>query len=85
MDRADIAALMDAETWITADDAVSQGFADSIEEKATKAKNAWDLTAYAKAPQPSVETVEEFVENQTKEHDAAARERELRLLDTTAA
>jgi ATP-dependent Clp protease protease subunit len=50
MDRAEIAALMDAETWLTPEEAKEQGFADSIEEKAAKAKNAWNLSAYEKAP-----------------------------------
>lgn len=54
MDRAEIAALMDAETWLTPEEAISQKFADGIEEKAAKAKNAWNLTAYAKAPNDSI-------------------------------
>jgi membrane-bound ClpP family serine protease len=94
MKREDIAALMDAETWLTAEEAVSQGFADSIEEKAVKAKNAWNLRAYAKAPEIAEEPAEivpEPAENTpepTENHSEqlrAARERELRLIDTTAA
>lgn len=48
--KADIAAMMGAETWITAEDAVAQGFADSIEAKVEKPANAWNLAAYANAP-----------------------------------
>jgi ATP-dependent Clp protease protease subunit len=47
--REAIAAWMDAETWFTADEAVANGFADSVSEK-TQAKNTWDLTAYNNAP-----------------------------------
>jgi hypothetical protein len=59
---------------------VSQGFADSIEEKATKAKNAWDLTAYAKAPL-ALEEVEEPAE---KASEPNHNERRLALLERTA-
>lgn len=48
----DIAAMMAAETWIGADDAVKQKFADAIdaEEADAKASIDWDLSCYAKAP-----------------------------------
>jgi ATP-dependent protease ClpP protease subunit len=94
MKREDIAALMDAETWLTPEEAVSQKFADGIEEKAVKAKNAWNLGAYAKAPEIAEESAEiapEPAENPSEstenhaEQLRAARERELRLIDTTAA
>lgn len=87
MDRADIAALMDAETWLTADEAVSQKFADGIEPKVEKAANAWNLTAYANAPDMSDETVSDEAANddQINEQLRASRDRALRLLETTAA
>jgi ATP-dependent Clp protease protease subunit len=89
--REDMAALMDAETWMEADDAIARGFADELEPKAEKAKNAWNLTAYAKAPEAVAlgeeVAVSEATPDQNKEHEqiAAARERALRLLDLAAA
>ncbi len=47
----DIAQWMAAETWIEADKAVEQGFANSIEDTKAKASaSQWDLSAYSKAP-----------------------------------
>ena len=48
-DPAEIAALMDAETWMTAQEALDNGFVDRI-TKTGKAKNAWNLSAFANAP-----------------------------------
>lgn len=42
-------ALMSAETWFTSAEAVAAGLIDRITD-APKAKNKWDLSAYAKAP-----------------------------------
>ena len=51
-ESADIANWMDAETWFTADEAVANGFCDRLAATAEpKAKNTWNLAAYAKAPQ----------------------------------
>lgn len=50
-DEAQIVAWMDAETWFTAADAVANGFVDRLAETATKAKNTWNLAAFAKAPE----------------------------------
>ena len=44
-----ILALMQAETWMTAQEAVDAGFADSVTEP-SKVKAAWDLSVYANAP-----------------------------------
>lgn len=55
---AEVKALMDAETWMTAKEAVDMGFANSVCEP-MKARNQWDLSAYSKAP---------AVENITTEH-----------------
>lgn len=54
-DQAELAALMDAETWINARDAVAMGFADRIAETpkdtGKKAKAAaWNLSAYDHPP-----------------------------------
>lgn len=49
----DIVAMMDAETWLTAQDAVDKGFADSVVAiESTGGANArtWNLSAYDKAP-----------------------------------
>lgn len=55
IDQAEIARMMDAETWINASDAVSMGFADRIavskkDAKAQARADTWDLSAYAHAP-----------------------------------
>jgi ATP-dependent Clp protease, protease subunit len=42
--------LMAAETWFSAQEAVDAGFADRIADSEPKAKAAWNLSAYDKAP-----------------------------------
>lgn len=49
-DEAEIMAMMDAETWMTADEAFENGFVDRVENSASTVKNAWNLAAYAKVP-----------------------------------
>lgn len=46
-----VAEWMTAETWFTAQEAIDAGFADSIADSQPKAQAAWNLSAYAKAPQ----------------------------------
>jgi ATP-dependent Clp protease protease subunit len=50
----DLKALMDAETWFTAEEAVEYGFAKAIEEgesaKAKAESKLWNLSAFSKAP-----------------------------------
>ncbi|MBC7599709.1 MAG: Clp protease ClpP [Polaromonas sp.] len=46
----DMKALMDAETWFTAQEAVDIGLADRIAATADKPAALWDLSAYPKAP-----------------------------------
>lgn len=49
---ANIVSWMDDETWFTADEAIAEGFCDRLAATAEpKAKNTWNLAAYAKAPQ----------------------------------
>jgi len=48
-DQAEIRALMDAETWFTATEAMKHGFVDAL-DKGKKATNTWNLSAFAKAP-----------------------------------
>lgn len=45
-----IKALMDAETWFTAQEAVDAGLVDRVAEGAPDTNARWDLSAYAKAP-----------------------------------
>lgn len=45
----EIAAWMNAETWFSAQEALDNGFVDSIGD-APAANNKWDLSAYANAP-----------------------------------
>lgn len=49
-DLAAVKALMDAETWMTGEEAVAAGFADRLAEDAPKASASWDMSVYAKAP-----------------------------------
>jgi ATP-dependent Clp protease protease subunit len=51
--EAEMMVLMAAETWLSADESLALGFADSvIENEKGKPKNTWNLSAYAKAPPP---------------------------------
>lgn len=73
----EIKSMMDAETWFDATEAVEKGFADSIatNSKGTKAKNMWNLSAYANAPKFDPDPILE------PELNAAARSRMLALLE----
>ena len=73
----EIKSMMDAETWLDATEAVDKGFADSIatNSKGTKAKNTWNLSAYANAPKFEPNPIPE------PEINAAARSRMLALLE----
>lgn len=75
LDEAEIIAMMDAETWLTAAEALDKCFVDSIFNGA-KVDNHWDLTAYNNAPVIVEKTKEELIENNLRE----ACERRLRLL-----
>ena len=56
-DSEQIAAWMQAETWFTAEEAVSNGFADSIASSSPKNSAAWNFSAYANAPTPPPEAL----------------------------
>lgn len=58
-DAAEIAALMNAETWMTAQEALDGKFIDRIAAKAAKPSNAWNLSAFSKAPVAQEETAPE--------------------------
>ena len=74
MQADEIAALMQAETWLTAQEAVEKGFADAmVTNEKGKTKNAWNLSAYKNAP--AVEPEPE------PDYGKEARARMLALLD----
>jgi ATP-dependent Clp protease, protease subunit len=54
-DDATIKDWMAAETWFTAQEALDNGFIDSITQE-NSAKNSWDLTAYHNAPKVLTES-----------------------------
>ena len=73
----EIQKMMDEETWLSAEDAVSKGFADRIDDKAKKQDtSAFNLAAYEHAPDC-------LMKQDTKEPDfaavLAANERRLQL------
>ena len=53
----EIRAMMDAETWMTANEAKDAGFIDRVTSK-SDVKNTWNLSAYANAPKPDPEPPE---------------------------
>ncbi len=64
----DVVALMDAETWMTADEAFANGFIDNVVVAKTKTKNTWNLAAYKNAPAtPDPEVIPEPVAEPTPE------------------
>jgi ATP-dependent Clp protease protease subunit len=67
----DVLAIMQAETWYTAQEAIDAGFIDSI-SVLPKVKAAWDLSAYANAPKQAPELIEN---NITEDHRARQQQR----------
>jgi ATP-dependent Clp protease protease subunit len=59
---------MNAETWFSADEAIANGFCDRLADTA-KAKNTWNLAAYANAPQALLEP--DPPEQITEQHEPA--------------
>lgn len=49
-EAAEVVAMMEAETWMTAAEALEHGFVDRLTDSKAKASNAWDLSAFANAP-----------------------------------
>jgi ATP-dependent protease ClpP protease subunit len=47
----EVRALMQAETWFTAQEALDNGFVDSIAKTDKKTKNTWNLAAFSKPPE----------------------------------
>jgi ATP-dependent Clp protease protease subunit len=46
----EIIAMMEKETWLSADEALANGFVDRIAGESDKTSNTWNLAAYANAP-----------------------------------
>jgi ATP-dependent Clp protease, protease subunit len=86
VDRDQVVAWMNAETWFTAAEAVEHGFADRVAggDGAT-ARAGWNVAAYANAPaaqvapEPKVETTDEPEPNPAAEAEHAHRVRRLAL------
>jgi len=58
----EIRAMMDAETWMTANEAKDAGFIDRVASK-SDVKNTWNLSAYANAPKPDPAPPEETIKS----------------------
>jgi ATP-dependent protease ClpP protease subunit len=50
-DAAEVIAMMEAETWMTASEALANGFVDKVTTAPAKPSNAWNLAAYDKTPE----------------------------------
>lgn len=78
--KEEIEAWMNEETWFNAEEALANGFVNSIVEHAPKASNMWDLSAYDKTPQSLLDnqlvTEEEF--------DIEHLQRHLKMLERVA-
>jgi enoyl-CoA hydratase/carnithine racemase len=65
---------MDAETWLTAQEAIDVGLADEIAADAPKNAKAWDLSAYDGAPVANLtEIAPEIIEAITQESPVLER------------
>lgn len=69
--EAKVLAIMQAETWYTAQEAVDAKFIDSISES-PKVKATWDLSAYANAPAPAAPEIDNSA---TEDHRARQQQR----------
>lgn len=74
-DAAEIVAMMQAETWLTATEALDHGFIDRVAEGKAKPGNKWDLSAYAKAPAQPVEPKPEPVAAIANKHRERQQQR----------
>ncbi len=83
MGEGEVRAMMDAETWLTAQEAVDMKFADKLADK-PKAKNAarWNIAAYDNAPQELIDApAQEAAEVEQIAAQRAKNERRLQLLE----
>lgn len=85
MSDAEIIALMDAETWFTAQEALAAGFVDRI-DAVKSAQNVWNLSAFKNAPAEPIPPEPEIIPEPINEPAeagffmAAANQNRLRLL-----
>jgi ATP-dependent protease ClpP protease subunit len=91
-DKDKFAAWMAAETWFTPEEAVAAGLADAIaEENTQRAKNKWDLSAFAAPPeiaeQPNEDEITAVDGDYTDQHAQAAADkaRALRMMKAEVA
>jgi len=68
-------ALMNAETWFTAEEAVSEGLADSVADEQRMVAAAWDLSHFCRPPE-SLQSIAASVRNQDNQ-TGQSRERRL--------
>lgn len=83
-DHAELAAMMDAETWLNANEAKDMGFVDSIFDgdvaaDASAPSNAWDLSAFDNAPKALTDPKKEPPDDAWMRKRALAEKR-LRIL-----
>lgn len=77
-DADEVIAMMDAETWMSADEALEHGFIDTITPapaktaSAANAANAWNLAAYAKAPPTLAAPAQAVIDSAPPARKAAA-------------
>jgi ATP-dependent Clp protease, protease subunit len=79
----DFAAMMKAETWFTPEEALEAKLADEIAEGKSKAKAAWDLSAFSKAPaapEAEAQKPEQEIEPDTTEIEARSRRHAVAML-----
>jgi ATP-dependent Clp protease protease subunit len=83
----EIKAWMDDETWFTADEAVTNGFADTVVEVSGSASNsaAWNVSAYKNAPKALTEPKNPAVDDATVAAYRAHLERGFSMLERTPA
>ena len=84
IDTEAIKVLMDAETWISAADAVDQGFADGTFDAPSNAENSFDLSAFKNVPKALVKKGSKRSAKASKSRELPTRETE-NLLPVMAA
>jgi len=74
--KEEIGAMMAAETWLTADDALAAGFIDSVYD-GDKVENKWNLSAYENVPEKLAKTTQTV-------YDREKFEKRLQLIEAIA-
>jgi hypothetical protein len=78
--------MMDAETWMTAQEALEKGFIDRIAE-GKKAESNWDMSVFDNVPEVlKAKSIQEEPENTPEEpnepeYDRAGMERRIELIE----